>query len=70
MIDMKKTGKQIHNLIILNGFTIGAISDYMGFSSNRSVYKWLSGQTLPSLDSLVLLSDLMKVPVDELIIRQ
>ena len=42
----------------------------MGFSSNRSVYKWLSGQTLPSLDSLVLLSDLMKVPVDELIIRQ
>ena len=70
MIDMKKTGKQIHSLILVNGFTVGEISDYMGFSSNRSVYKWFSGQTLPSIESLVLLADLMKVPVDDLIVRQ
>lgn len=70
MIDMKKTGMRINQCIVSCGLSIRDVAQHLGFSSSRSVYKWLSGQTLPSLESLVLLSDLFGISMDELIIRQ
>ena len=69
MIDVIKTGLNINKKIIDKNFSIKEISEYMGFSSTRSVYKWINGVTLPSIDSFLLLSDLLETTIDELIIR-
>lgn len=67
-INMKKTGLNISNRIFSKDISVKEVSDLLGFSSTRSVYKWLSGQTLPSLDSLIILSEILETTIDELII--
>lgn len=69
-INMKKTGININNKILCKNKSIKEISEILGFSSTRSVYKWLSGQTLPSLDSLLVLSEVLETTMDELIISE
>ena len=67
-INMEKTGSNISNIIFSKDISVKEVSDMLGFSSTRSVYKWLSGQTLPSLDSLIILSEILETTMDELII--
>lgn len=69
-INMEKTGSNINNIILSKNKSIKEISDLLGFSSTRSVYKWLSGQTLPSLDSLIILSEILETTMDDLIIAE
>lgn len=69
-INMKKTGSNISNIILSKDISVKEVSDLLGFSSTRSVYKWLSGQTLPSLDSLIILSEILETTMDELIIAE
>ena len=69
-VNMKKTGSNISNIIFSKDISVKEVSDMLGFSSTRSVYKWLSGQTLPSLDSLIILSEILETTMDELIIAE
>lgn len=69
-INMEKTGSNISNIIFSKDRSVKEVSDLLGFSSTRSVYKWLSGQTLPSLDSLIILSEILETTIDELIIAE
>ena len=69
-VNMKKTGSNISNMIFSKDISVKEVSDMLGFSSTRSVYKWLSGQTLPSLDSLIILSEILETTMDELIIAE
>lgn len=69
-INMEKTGSNISNIIFSKDISVKEVSDMLGFSSTRSVYKWLSGQTLPSLDSLIILSEILETTMDELIIAE
>lgn len=69
-INMKKTGLNINQKITGKNISVKEVSELLGFSSTRSVYKWLSGQTLPSLDSLLILSEILGTTMDELIISE
>lgn len=67
---MEKTGLNINQKITGKNISVKEVSELLGFSSTRSVYKWLSGQTLPSLDSLLILSEILGTTMDELIISE
>ena len=69
-INMEKTGLNINQKITGKNISVKEVSELLGFSSTRSVYKWLSGQTLPSLDSLLILSEILGTTMDELIISE
>ena len=56
-IDKAKTGQQIRLLMEKRGVTVRDVS----------VYHWLDGQSMPTLDNLYALSDLLKVPMDMLV---
>ncbi|UUY24520.1 helix-turn-helix domain-containing protein [Ligilactobacillus salivarius] len=40
----------------------------MGFENPQSIYKWLSGRSLPSLDNLVILSKVLHTTIEDILV--
>lgn len=66
-IDKVRTGKKIRQLMNSLGLTVIDVQKYMGFSTQQAVYHWLNGRSLPTLDNIYALSELFKVPMDQII---
>lgn len=66
-IDKTKTGQQIRLLMEKRGVTVRDVKNALSLACVQSVYHWLDGQSMPTLDNLYALSDLLKVPMDILI---
>ena len=67
-IDQKSTGRQIRRFLKMRGFTVQDVKEKLALGCVQSVYHWLDGQSLPSLDNLYALSRILGVPMDRLII--
>ena len=68
MIDLAATGDNIRRLRIERGLTVKDVQSYFGFEEPRAIYKWQSGQTLPSVDNLYALGSLLEVPMDRILV--
>ena len=53
-----------------NGLTVEKLSELVGTSDPRALYKWRRGVTLPSLDNLIALAEIFRTPVDYIIVRR
>jgi transcriptional regulator with XRE-family HTH domain len=67
-IDMKKTGQKTAKECRQQGITIKDLQTLFGFAAPNAIYRWLRGETLPTVDHLVILAHALKVPVDELLV--
>ena len=67
VIDKRKTGINLRLLMDERGFTVKDVQQHLGMGSVQSVYHWLNGLSLPTVDNLYALSYLFQVPVDDLI---
>ncbi|MBR1758845.1 MAG: helix-turn-helix transcriptional regulator [Lachnospiraceae bacterium] len=66
-IDKESTGNRIELLMKLRGITVQDVKAYLSLGCVQSVYHWLEGRSLPSVDNLYALSELLQVPMDLLI---
>jgi transcriptional regulator with XRE-family HTH domain len=70
-IDMVRTGQNIVQLREKSGLSVKDIQEIMGFSTPQTIYKWQNGNSLPTIDNLVVLSQILRTSVDEiLVLRQ
>ena len=70
-IDMAATGRRIHARREKLNLRVVEVAEAMGLGSLMSVYKWEYGQTLPTLDNLILLADVLKCkPMDLIVIKE
>ena len=67
-IDMIATGMNIRRLRNLTGLTNADLQRAFGFQTPQAIYKWYRGDSLPTVDNLVILADLFGVKVDEILI--
>ncbi|MBE5921047.1 MAG: helix-turn-helix transcriptional regulator [Pseudobutyrivibrio ruminis] len=67
IIDKKKTGAKIKLFMELNGYTVKDIQEYLGLACVQSIYHWLDGSSLPSVDNLYALSELFNTSIDDII---
>lgn len=67
LINKKKTGINLRLLMDKHGLTVKDIQHYLNLGSVQSVYHWLNGISLPTVDNLYALSYLFQVPVDDLL---
>ena len=67
-IDLPATGTNIGALMRKNGVTAADVAGLMGFSTRNAVYKWLKGESLPTLDNILILADLLDVTVEEILV--
>lgn len=68
IIDLKATSNNIKSLIKNSGLKVKDIANIFGFASPYPIYKWQNGESLPTLDNLVILANLLNVTMDDLII--
>jgi len=66
-IDVKGTGDNIRNRMQQKGITPKEVQNMIGLSSVQGVYKWLHGHNLPTVDNLVILSDMLGCKIDDLL---
>lgn len=67
-INMKATGMRIRQIMNQEKLTVKDVQKYLNLSSVQSIYHWLKGQSMPTLDNLYALSELFQLPIDVMII--
>ncbi len=70
IVDRKMTGRKINNLMIDKGISVLRLQDMMELESAQSIYKWLAGETLPTVDKLVKLSQIFECTIDEIVVQK
>ena len=67
IIDKKKTGIHLRRIMDSKGMSVKDVQQYLGLGSVQSVYHWLNGISLPTVDNMYALSELFQMPVDEML---
>ena len=67
IIDVIATGHNIRQMRRERNMTVAEVQSYPELETPRAIYKWQSGAMLPSIENLLGLSILFKVPMNEII---
>lgn len=67
-IDTKLTGRRIRLLMKIRGVSVKDVQKGLSLECVQSVYHWLKGKSMPTLDNLYALSRLLRVPMDALVV--
>ena len=68
MIDMKKTGEWLRYLCKRKNLTVADIQEKLKIASNQAIYAWFNGKTLPSLNNMYALGNLIGISVNDMIV--
>lgn len=60
-IDMQRTGIRLKEFTQKRGYCVADIQEYLHLSCPQPVYRWFKGMILPSVDHLLMLSELLGV---------
>ena len=67
VVNNMKTADNIRKLKNLHECSYSDLQNACMLESHQSVYKWLNGQSIPSIDNLLILSQLFETSIDEII---
>jgi len=67
VLDKHMTGRRIRRLMDSRGISVKDVQQYLGLSCVQSVYHWLDGSSMPTLDNIYALSELLQEPVDAML---
>lgn len=67
-IDMMGTGKNIERLRKENCLTVKQLQEIFGFESPQAIYKWQWGDSLPSVDNLLVLAEVFGVSLSSILV--
>ena len=68
VIDLKATGQNIKRIRQASGVSVRDLQMILGFTNPQAIYKWQNGDSMPSLDNLVILAAVLGVSMDEIIV--
>lgn len=69
-IDLQRTGNKLKQLLESAGYTPRMIQDYLHLSCVQPIYRWYKGLILPSVDHLLMLSELLGVHMEDLLVKK
>lgn len=69
-IDMQRTGRKLKHMIESAGYTPRMIQEYLHLSCVQPIYRWYKGLILPSVDHLLMLSELLNVHMEDLLVKK
>lgn len=70
VIDMEATGKNLEEVMKEEGVSPKIFARIMGWEKPQAVYRWYYGETLPSIDTLSILSKILNRPIESLLITR
>lgn len=66
-IDMKTTGANIKSYIKDKKMKIAEVQAAFGFNTPQAIYKWMRGDTVPTIDNMIILADMFGVGIGDII---
>ena len=66
-IDIKKTGEKIRVRLRSARISVRKMQNMLGLSCPQSIYRWMTGQSLPSLEHLFRMSRILGCTMEDLI---
>jgi transcriptional regulator with XRE-family HTH domain len=69
-LDIKLSGQKIHAAIIESGYSVRDIQKMLSLACPNSIYRWINGYTLPSVENLYRLSLILNTTMENLIAFQ
>ena len=66
-INNKETGVNLRRIMDMRGVKPKDIQEYLGFGCVQSVYRWLDGVSMPTVDNLYAISKMLQVPMDSIV---
>ena len=66
-INKKETGVNLRRIMDMRGVKSKDIQEYLGFGCVQSVYRWLDGVSMPTVDNLYAISKMLQVPMDSIV---
>ncbi len=63
-INPEKTGQNIVTLMRFRGLRVKDIQEACGFEKPQAIYKWIHGDSIPSIDNLLVLAKLFSTNVE------
>ena len=67
IIDRKKTGIRLRRIMDERGLSVKDVQQYLELGSVQSIYHWLNGLSMPTIDNLYALSELFQMPIDDMV---
>lgn len=67
LINKRETGINLRRIMDRLGLSARDVQEYLGLGCVQSVYRWLDGQSMPTVDNLYALSELFQMPMDEIV---
>ena len=67
LINKQATGIHLRQIMDSRGITVRDIQEYLNLASVQSVYHWLNGISMPTIDNLYALSELFDLPIDAMV---
>lgn len=69
-IDLQLTGRLLRLRFRRAGLTVKQIQKALGLECPQSIYRWLSGQALPSVENLYLLHQILGCSMENLLVTK
>lgn len=67
LISKRETGINLRRIMDKRGITAKDVQQYLGLGCVQSVYRWLDGISMPTIDNLYALSEFFQVPIDAIV---
>ena len=67
VINKQETGINLRRIMNWRGLSAKDVQDYLGLGCVQSVYRWIDGINMPTIDNLYALSALFQVPIDSIV---
>lgn len=67
LINKRETGINLRRIMDIRKITPKDVQEYLGLGCVQSVYRWLDGINMPTIDNLYALSELFQVPIDAIV---
>ena len=67
LINKRETGIHLRRIMDERGVTVRDVQEYLGLGSVQSVYHWLNGLSMPTIDNLYALRELFGLSIDEMV---
>ena len=67
-INMRETGKNIKKMVRECGYSVRDIMEITGISTEQAVYKWYRGESIPAIETLLVLTKTLDTDITELLV--
>ena len=67
-INMEKTGANIRRLTKSSCYSVRYIMAITGISTEQAVYKWYRGESIPAIETMLILCNALGIEINELLV--